>query len=163
MNEREESSLASWSAVSFTSITTFPGIHISWTLICSASITRDWCRSHSSLKLLCKLWNILMAVWLSEKFRCSYFLTLFYIFRYAYLDGINFNLEHHGVEPKSGAMPFSEPHFYTPSPMPSLVLGQASSPLLSGLNRFWYLGLLGSWSLNSLWYANRNDFLCLHK
>jgi hypothetical protein len=45
MNGHSDPSFASWSAVSLPSIPSWPGTHISWTLLCSASFARDWWQS----------------------------------------------------------------------------------------------------------------------
>jgi hypothetical protein len=55
INGHEEPYLASWSAISFPSIPICPGTYISWTLLCSASLIRDWWQSQTNLELIWKL------------------------------------------------------------------------------------------------------------
>jgi hypothetical protein len=66
ISECEEPYQASWSAISFPSIPMCPSTHTSWTLLCSASLTRDWWQSQTThLELIWKLLSALMAAWLS--------------------------------------------------------------------------------------------------
>jgi hypothetical protein len=44
--------LASWSAVSFPAVPSCPGTHISSTLLCLASCTRDWWQSEASFEVI---------------------------------------------------------------------------------------------------------------
>jgi hypothetical protein len=43
--------LVSWSAISLLTISSWPGIHIGLTLLCSASWMRDWWQSQTSYEL----------------------------------------------------------------------------------------------------------------
>jgi hypothetical protein len=59
--------LASWPAVSLPSIPSWPGTHISWTLLCSASCMRDRWQSQTSSEVIWCLLSALIAAWLSDR------------------------------------------------------------------------------------------------
>jgi hypothetical protein len=127
-------------------------LRISWTLLYFACFTRYWWKSHSILEFICKLWSTVMAVKLSDKFRCSYLFNHFLYSFYTYLEGTNFRLLWSGVKLMNESMPILEPNLYITAPVPSLFWAKRS--LFYGLNLFRYSRLLGSWTLNGSRYAN---------
>jgi hypothetical protein len=54
--------LASWSAVSLPTIPSWPGTHISWTLLCLASCMRDWWQSKTNFEVIWCLPSALIAI-----------------------------------------------------------------------------------------------------
>jgi hypothetical protein len=58
--------LASRSAVSLPAIPSWPGTHISWTLLCLATCMRDWWQSQTSFEVIWYLSSALIAAWLHD-------------------------------------------------------------------------------------------------
>jgi hypothetical protein len=84
------------------------------------------------------------------------YVTFFYILRYTCLNGIYFSLEY-SVDPKPKLHLLHEPHLYTQTSMPSLVLDlsmyQVRPTLIFGLNPFCHSHLSGNLTVNGLWFA----------
>jgi hypothetical protein len=67
LNGLSDPILSSRSAVSFPAISSWPGTHISWTLLCLGSCMRNWWQSQTSFKVIWYLASVLIAAWLSDR------------------------------------------------------------------------------------------------
>jgi hypothetical protein len=159
-----EPSLVNWSAVSLPSIPVCPGNNISWTLLCSASFTRDWWQSQTSLEFIWKLLSSLMAdLTIRENIPVyvSTFVARFHILHYACLD------DHISVwntvvwSPRLKLCPFLESHLYTQHHRPHwfwTCLYSRPGLFIVWFNLFCHSCLLGIWTLNGILYAYRFYF-----
>jgi hypothetical protein len=94
--------LASRTAVSFPAIPSWPGTHISWTLLCLASFMRDWWQSQTSFEVIWCWPSALIVTWLSDRiWDVSIHIVTIYILDWSCLDGIYFCLEYCCVLPKA--------------------------------------------------------------
>jgi len=98
-----------------------------------------------------------MATWLSQR-KKNFLCSLFYILHYTCLNGVYFGLKYCVVcSPRLKQCSLLEPHQYTPTPVPLLVLDlsmyQTRPPLMFGVKPFCHSHFSGEMTVNGLCYT----------